>query len=138
MTLKGLAFATKEERDAVKRLCDAVNVHVDAIREQAYGKYVAISLADGSSPDGVLYETRREAARHQSDPWHFYVKVNPGGIQEHEAWVVLGYARQARKAGVIFSEEEAIVPQRLELGGTWLNRQRLSLAATNGSGFGRG
>jgi hypothetical protein len=134
MGIKPMTFATQEERDAVKRLCDAVNVHIDAIGENAYGKYVAISLADGSSPDGVLYDNRRDAARHQPDPWNFYVKVNPGGIQQNEAWVVLGYARQARKSGVVFSEEEAVVPQRLELGGSWLARQRMAL----GGGFGRG
>lgn len=128
MGIKPLTFATEEERDAVKRLCDAVNVHIDAIGSEAYGKYVAISLADGSSPDGVLYEHRRDAARHQANPWFFYVKVNPGGIQENEAWVVLGYARQAQKAGVVFAEEEPIVPQRLELGGSWLARQRMALA----------
>lgn len=136
MTLKDLGMATQEEKDAVRRLCDAVNVHVDALGAEAYGKYVAISLADGSSPDGVLYETRRDAARHQSDPWHFYVKVNPGGLGPNEAWVVLGYARQAQRSGVVFAEEEPIVPQRLELGGSWLTRQRLALAP--GGTFSRG
>lgn len=129
MGIKPLALATAEENDAVRRLCDAVNVHIDAIGADAYGKYVAISLADGSSPDGVLYETRRDAARHQADPWNFYVKVNPGGIQPKEAWVVLGYAREARKAGVVFAEEEPLVPQRLELAPRgWLARQRLTIA----------
>ena len=93
-----------------------------------------MKLSDGSSPDGVLYDTRRDAARHQGgDPWCFYVKVCPGGIQQHEAWVLLGYARQAKKSGVVFAEEEPVVPQRLELGGSWLARQRLSV----GGGFGR-
>lgn len=130
MTLKGLELATQEEKDAVQRLCDAVNIHVEAIGSEVQGKYVAIRLSDGSSPDGALYDTRADAARHQPDPWNFYVKVSPAGIQPREAWVVLGYARQARASGVIFSEEEAVVPQRLELGGAWLARQRRSLEGT--------
>lgn len=136
MTLKGLAFATKEERDAVKRLCDAVNIHIDAQGSEAFGKYVAIRLADGSSPDGTLYDTRADAARVQPDPWCFYVKVSPGGIQENEAWVVLGYARQARDAGTIFQNEEPVVPMLLEHGGSWLTRQATALAL--GGTFGRG
>ena len=127
MTLKGLTFATQEEKDAVQRLCDAVNIHVDAQGDEAFGKFVAIRLSDGRSPDGTLYPTRGDAARYQPDPWCFYVKVNPGGIQPNEAWVVLGYARQAKKSNIVFQTEEPIVPMMLEHGGSWLRRQRMSL-----------
>ncbi|MGW2795172.1 hypothetical protein ACWC9H_35345 [Streptomyces sp. NPDC001251] len=117
--------ATQDEWDAAQRLCDAVNLHVQAQGDAVHGKYVAIRLSDGRSPDGALYDTRRDAARHQvNDPWCFYVMLHPGGIGLKEAWVVLSYARQAKKAGVIFAEEEPIVPQRLELGGSWLARHR--------------
>ncbi|MFF8495187.1 hypothetical protein ACF06O_30665 [Streptomyces albidoflavus] len=135
MTLKGLEFATEDEKNAVQRLCDAVNLHWQAQGSDAVGKYVAIRLEDGRSPDGALYDTRADAARVQPDPWCFYVKVTPGGIQPREGWVVLGYARQAKKAGVVFAEEEPLVPQRLELGGSWLARQR---AASMGGTFSRG
>lgn len=128
MALRGLELATQEERDAVQRLCDAVNVHVLAQKSEAFGKYVAIRLSDGRSPDGALYDTRADAVRHQPDPWCFYVKVAPGGIRPKEAWVVLGYARQAKKSGAVFQNEEPIVPQRLELGGSWLARQRMALS----------
>lgn len=124
--------ATQEEWDAAQRLCDAVNLHVQAQGDAACGRYVAIRLSDGRSPDGALYDTRRDAASHQiDDPWCFYVKVNPGGIGVKEAWVVLSYARQAKRRGVIFSEEEAIVPQRLELGGSWLARHRAAFSPTS-------
>ena len=133
MTLKAWKNATEEEQTAVQHLCDAVNLHITAQGAEAYGKYVAIRLADGKSPDGVLYDTRRDAARHnRSDPWSFYVKVNPGGIQKNEAWVVLAYARKAKQAGVVFAEEEPVVPQRLELGGAWTARQVAALAAASG------
>lgn len=137
MTLTGLELATQEEKDAAQRLCDAVNVHVQALGGEAFGKYVAIRLEDGRSVDGALYDTRADAVRHTIDraPWCFYVKVNPGGIQPREAWVVLGYARQAKKAGVVFQNEEPIVPMMTELGGSWLARQT---ACAPGGTFSRG
>lgn len=136
MTLKGLDLATQEEKDAVQRLCDAVNIHVQALGGEAFGKYVAVRLEDGRSVNGDLYDTRADAVRHTiHDPWCFYVKVNPGGIQAREAWIVLGYARQAKKSGVVFQNEEPIVPMLTEQGGTWLARQ---MACAPGGTFGRG
>lgn len=128
MTLRAWKNATPEEQTAVQHLCDAVNLHIHAQGEEAYGKYVAIRLADGKSPDGALYDTRADAARVQPDPWCFYVRIHPGGIQPNEAWVVLGYARQAKESGVVFQTEEPIVPHRLELGGSWTSRQLAALA----------
>jgi hypothetical protein len=136
MTLKGLELATQEEKDAVQRLCDAVNIHVQALGGEAFGKYVAIRLEDGRSPDGALYDTRADAVRHNlDDPWCFYVKVSPGGIEPREAWVVLGYARQAKKSGVVFQNEEPIVPMRMELAAPWLGRQ---MACAPGGTFSNG
>ncbi|MYS19152.1 hypothetical protein GA0115240_10583 [Streptomyces sp. DvalAA-14] len=110
-------LATNEEIDAAKRLQEAVELHLSALGDEAHGHFIAVRLSDGRS-DGVLYDTRRDAARHQvNDPWCFYVKLHVGGIGLREAWTVLIYARQARKAGVVFSEEEAILPHRLELAG---------------------
>lgn len=128
MGIGTLDAATAEERDACQRMCDAVNLHWQALGHESRGKYVAIRLEDGRSPDGVLYDTRIDAARHVNDPWCFFVKVNPGGMEPAEAWVVLGYARRAKKAGVRFVEEDPIVPQRLELGGSWLARQRAAFS----------
>lgn len=113
--------ATEEEWTAAQRMAEAVNLHV-AVHNAELGEgrdrpgYVAIRLEDGRSPDGVLYDTRADAARHQrDDPWCFYVKVGRSAMPVREAWVVLNYARQAKKNGVIFSEEEVILPHRLEL-----------------------
>lgn len=136
MTLKGLELATQEEKDAVQRLCEAVNIHVHALGSDAYGKFVAVRLEDGRSVDGTLYDTREDAVRHTiHDPWCFYVKVNPGGLGPREAWVVLGYARQAKKAGAVFQNEVPIVPMLTELGGSWLARQA---ACAPGGTFSRG
>ena len=121
MPVKNIALATQEEWDAACRLRDAVNLHVLAHNAQlGNGRdkpgYVAIRLSDGRSPDGILYDTRKEAARHQADPWCFYVKIGRDTMQTKEAWCVLMHARQAKeKRGVVFSEEEVILPHRLEL-----------------------
>lgn len=137
MTLRGLELATEEEKTAVQHLCDAVNIHVQALGSEAFGKYIAVRLEDGKSPDGSLYDTRADAVRHTiHDPWCFYVKVNPGGLSPREAWVVLGYARQAKRTrGVVFQTEEPIVPMLTELGGSWLARQA---ACAPGGTFSRG
>jgi len=120
MPIKKPEEATPEEWAAAQRLADAVNLHVlaqnaELLSGRTKSGYVAIRLEDGRSPDGILYDTRADAARHQLDPWCFYVKVGRETMQPKEAWVVLNYARMAKKKGVVFSEEEVILPQRLEL-----------------------
>lgn len=121
MPLKPLE-ATEEEWSAAERLKDAVNMHLAAQGAGAHGRYIAARLSDGRS-DGSLYDSRADAARHQvDDPWCFYVKVNIGGMQTTEAWVVLMYARQAKRRGVVFCEEEVVLPQRVELAGSMLAR----------------
>lgn len=106
--------------DAANRMKDAVNLHVvvsSALAERQIG-YVAIRLSDGSSHDkNTLYETRLDAIRHTQNEergW-FYVKVGAQSMSEHEAIIVLQLARQAFKNGVVFAEEEPIVPMLTEL-----------------------
>lgn len=118
---------TREEWDAARRMADAVNLHVDAERAQrTEGRttpgFVAVDLEDGRSPDGRLYESRAEATRHQSAPGRFYVKVGPERMGEREALVVLMYARRAYRAGHVFTEEEPLVPQRLEIARPFIPR----------------
>jgi hypothetical protein len=116
---------TQEEWDAARRLRDAVNLHVAVAREtreqRSTPPFVAIDLADGTS-DGVLYDSRRDAVRHQKSDYRFYVKVGPKGMGEREALVVLMYARRAYKAGVVFAEEEPIMPHRLEVAAPFIPR----------------
>lgn len=120
MPIKSLLEATEDELQAARQMMEAVNLHV-AVQNAQLGNgrdkpgFVAIRLSDGKSPDGILYDTRREAVRHQDDPWNFYVCVGRAGMQLKEAWVVLMYARQAKARGVVHAEEETILPQRLEL-----------------------
>lgn len=114
-----------EEWDAARRMRDAVNLHVLALEneERPAPPYVAIRLSDGRSPDGIAYPSRREAARAQrADPWCFYVKIGRQTMTEKEALILLMYARMAKKRGVVFSEEETVLPQRLELARPFIPR----------------
>lgn len=103
--------------DAARRMMDAVNLHIVAAWASGRDRpgYVAIRLADGRSPDGVLYDTRRDAVRHQQDRAMFYVKVGRMSMGAAEAVTTLRFARMALKAGVVFAEEEPVLPQLSEL-----------------------
>lgn len=105
--------------DAANRMRDAVNLHVVAgtlgVRER-HLQWLAIRLEDGRS-DGTVYETRRDAVRHtmnKSRGW-MYVKVGASTMGEREAILVLQMNRQAFAKGVVFAEEEPIIPQLTEL-----------------------
>lgn len=115
---------TGEEWDAAQRMADAVNVHVaagQAMREAGKVGFVAIDLADGRS-DGTLYDSRAEATRMQRSDYRFYVKVGAETMSPREAVTLLLYARRAHKAGVVFTEEEPVMPQRLELARPFIPR----------------
>lgn len=117
---------TQEEWDAARRMAYAVNLHVQADRasreHRTTAAYCAISLEDGRDPTGTLYDSRSEATRAQSSPNRFYVKIGPEVMSEREALIVLFYARRAYKAGHVFTEEEVVVPQRLELARPFIPR----------------
>jgi hypothetical protein len=124
--------------DAARRMMDAHNLHMLAMVAENRDRpgYVAIRLEDGRSPDGVLYDTRKDAARHQSDPKNFYVKVGKMSMSSREAVAVLKFARQALAAGVVFAEEEPILPQLSELAPRG-NFPRISLAKWGRNGDGK-
>lgn len=105
--------------DASKRMRDAVNLHVVAgtlgIREQ-HRCWLAVKLEDGRS-DGTLYESRRDAVRHthnRGKGW-CYLKVGAESMGEKEALYVLNFFRQAYASGIVFAEEEPVVPMLSEL-----------------------
>lgn len=110
---------TQEEESAARRLADAVNLHVHAqlaggVRDKP--GFVAVRLSDGRSPDGVLYDSRTDAARHhRHEGGVFYVRVGAETIPFREALIVLQMARMAYKRGVVFAETEVLAPQLSEL-----------------------
>lgn len=109
---------TQEEKDAARRLMDAVNIHVDASRASGREKpgWVAIKLSDGRSPTGDLYDEQKDAARFNAyDPNVFFLKVGKMPIGFREALLQLQQHRQARRAGVVFHREVVVLPQLSEL-----------------------
>lgn len=109
---------TSELTDAAKRLADAVNLHVLAGLAENRDRpgFVAIRLSDGRSPDGVLYDSRRDVFRHHPhERALFAVKVGKETMPEREAVIVLQMARMSYRRGVVFSEEEPLVPHLSEL-----------------------
>lgn len=125
--------------DAARRMMDAVNLHTLASIADGRDRpgYVAIRLEDGRSPDGVLYDTRKDAARHQSDPKNFYVKVGKMSMSAREAVVALKFARMALSAGIVFAEEDPQLPQLSEFIPRG-NFPRISLANWGRNGDGKG
>lgn len=109
----------QELLDAAARMRDAVNLHVLAgtlgVRER-HLTWVAIRLEDGRS-DGNLYESRQDAVNHTQNKtrgWA-YLKVGADSMGEKESIMVLQMFRRAFSNGVIFAEEEVVVPQLPEL-----------------------
>lgn len=119
--------ATQEEWDAAQRLADAVNLHVMVQNEEigngrSRSGYVAVQLSDGRSPDGILYDRRQDAVRHQIPRTCLYVKVGRQTMTPREAWVHLNFQRAQHKLGVDLDGEETILPQRLELATPYIPR----------------
>jgi hypothetical protein len=101
---------TREEWDTARRAADQLNVHLLAHGSEAHGKFVAIRLSDGGS-DGVLYETRYDAVRHQLHASQcVYARVTVGGASPKAMWVLMVYMRQIYDAGGRFETEAPRLP----------------------------
>lgn len=106
--------------DAASRMRDAVNLHVTmgilGVQTRTIG-FLAILLEDGRAVENTLFDSRLDAVKHCRNMTRgiFYVKVGVETMGERESLIVLQMARQAYKRGVIFAEEEPIVPMLSEL-----------------------
>lgn len=93
------ATGRRSYSDDAKRAADTVN-ELLTHRPGAVQRWVAIKLADGSS-DGVLYDSKRDAVRHQSDEYHcFYICIPPTGTSPAQMQVMLDMHRAMYKAGM--------------------------------------
>lgn len=94
--------ATSEQYNSAKRCSEIVNGYAVAYpADQLYNSWIAIKLADGDS-DGVLYDTRRNAVRHQTDEKtcaYLSLRSAPGGMTVKDAFLFLAYHRAAYDAG---------------------------------------
>jgi hypothetical protein len=114
--------ATDEARVAAQRVAEAINLHVSAISveqgERLTPGYVALKLSDGrpADPTNPLYDSRADATRHHKyTPGIFFVRVGRESMPLNEALIVLQMHRMAYNRGVVFTEEEVVVPQLTEL-----------------------
>lgn len=91
-----------ELADAGKRASDIINLHLAFTPfEQLQSKWMAFRLQDGSS-DGVLYDSKRDAVRHQLDEFLcFYVPFRhlAAGSKPHEMEVFIKFNRDAYDHG---------------------------------------
>ncbi len=104
--------------DAARRASDVVTTHMLADREHAVGKWLAIRLSDGSS-DGVLYDWRADAVRHQlHETLCAYLKIPPDGLTPRSAEIFLKFNRSLYDAGMRMTDPDAdrevVMPLALE------------------------
>lgn len=104
-----LLLATKEELDTAKRLSDIVNSMVVLYPlDTIINSWIAVRLSDGGT-DGVLYETRADAVRHQAHETqcaYLSLRAAPAGMPINEAHVYLKFHRDAYNAGYVFTDPE--------------------------------
>lgn len=85
----------KPHSDDAKRTADAYNLHLTASGVAAVGRFIAVRLADGGS-DGALYDSSREAVRHQHHNEHrcMVIRLRPNRMSPCEAEVLLTHHRK--------------------------------------------
>lgn len=93
---------TTELFDAGKRAADAIN---EAIRREGWWelrhRWIAIRIQDGTS-DGVIYDTKQDAVRHQKDEFtcaYLCFKGLSGGARDTECAIMIKFHRDMYKAG---------------------------------------
>lgn len=105
--------------DAAKRAHDTVNSYASYIPwDQRLRSWVAIRLADGGS-DGVLYESRQAAIRHQAHEQqcaYFSYRNAPNGFSSvKDAQLYLDYHRMAYDGGFRLPDPDEKENQAVEL-----------------------
>jgi hypothetical protein len=86
--------------DAAKRVADWYNLHRIALGLDAVGHWIAVLLQDGSS-DGVLYDSKIDAATHQSGFEYYYafIQIRPCQMTVCEAEAFMFMQRTLYKLG---------------------------------------
>jgi hypothetical protein len=97
----GCPWRNQGHSDAAKRISDATIMHSIANGWDVNKYWCAFLLEDGKSPDAyTLYDSKRDAVRHQSDEFLcMYVKLRFGGFNVCECEATLKYHRAAYLKG---------------------------------------
>lgn len=89
--------------DDAKRASDIINAYYTYIPwDQLKNSWVAVRLRDGGT-DGTLYDSKRDAVRHQSDEFvcaYVALRNCPNGISPLEMERFLAFTRGAYDAGM--------------------------------------
>lgn len=97
--------------DEAQRLSDNVNGYYSYVKwEELKTKWIAAKLSDGST-DHTLYDSKRDAVRHQSDEFTcaYIALINcPNGISPLEAERFLAFTRGAYDAGMRLPDPDAM------------------------------
>lgn len=93
--------------DAAKRVSDTHRLHKAALGHDAIGKCFAAALADGTT-DGVLYDTKRDAVRHQhhNEQLYAFVFTGPGDVSVCEAEEFLAQCRLLYDRGIRLADPD--------------------------------
>lgn len=93
--------------DAAKRIADHYNLHRIGAGDQAIGKWFAATMADGLS-DGVLYDTKRDAVKHQhhDEQYYTFIKIAPHSMKVCDAEVMLKTTRQLFDSGIKLADPD--------------------------------
>lgn len=93
--------------DAAKRVSDTYRLHRTADPIGSIGSWFAAALADGTT-DGVLYDGKRAAVRHQhhNEQWYAFVCINPGDMSPCEAEEFLATCRMLYDRGIRLTDPD--------------------------------
>lgn len=95
--------------DAAKRVSEEYQLHRLADLYGSIGKWIAVALADGRS-DHVLYDSKREAVRHQhhNEQWYAFIRIGPHTMTSCDAEIFLRMVRNLYDAGMRLTDPDAV------------------------------
>lgn len=95
--------------DAAKRVADEYQLHRLANFYGSIGKWIAVALADGTS-DHTLYDSKREAVRHQhhNEQWYAFIRIGPNNMTACEAEIFLRMMRTLYDKGMRLTDPDAV------------------------------
>lgn len=123
-----------DHSDAAKRISDTYRLHRTAQGMTAIGRYFAAALADATT-DNVLYDSKRDAVRHQhhNEQRYIFLAIGPFDLSPCEAEELLHLQRMFYDRGIRWTDPDHARGGREVVQRSTVEDQR-SLAASIASG----